>query len=79
MALRSKFHGITAIEMLVDWVIPIVGGILTIIVLHRFEFRPLWALLLALPGMLVFQWTVLLLISGLGALIRKLRSRDKDS
>ena len=73
----QKSRGIPVIELLFEWVIPIIGGVLTLHVLHHFGFRSRWAFLWALPGTLIFQWSIAFSLMGLDALTRRWRSRNK--
>jgi len=68
-----KWPRTTLLVLVADWFLPIMGGSLTILLLHRLGLRSFWALLLVLPGALAFQWTVLFAIMGLERLLKRRR------
>jgi hypothetical protein len=77
-----KFHikksaGFTAIEALMDWVVPIVGGCLTLVLLRYCGFRSGWWICLALPGALLFQWAFLFALMGLDRLLKRKQGRGR--
>jgi len=73
MSSYKRLRGIPVIELVADWVLPIVGGCFTLVLLNRAGVRSFWAFLLILPGALVFQWAVLLALMGLGSMFRRRR------
>lgn len=66
-----KWPRITLVEMVMEWIVPIIGGALTLLLLLRFGFRSFWGFLLVLPGALVFQWGVLFALMGFERIIKR--------
>jgi hypothetical protein len=73
----KKSSGITLIELLMEWVVPIVGGVLTLSILHHFGCRSRWWICLALPGSMAFQWSLVLLLLAVDRLFWQ-RSRQRE-
>ena len=59
----------TLLELLMDWVVPIVGGIVTVLVIKAAGLTSLWWMLLVLPGAIAFQWAVALTLMGIGKVL----------
>ena len=66
-----RWPRITLVEMVMEWIVPIIGGALTLLLLHRFGVRSFWGFLLVLPGALVFQWSVLFALMGFERIIKR--------
>jgi hypothetical protein len=56
----------TLLELLMDWVVPIGGGVLTVVVIKSAGLTSSWWMLLALPRAFAFQWALLLILTGMG-------------
>lgn len=67
----------TLLELLMDWLVPIVGGIGTVLVIKAAGLTSFWWMLLVLPGALAFQWGVVLTLLAIGKLIST-RSAKRD-
>jgi len=61
---------IPIVALVFSWVLPIVGGCLTVLVLQYLGLTSFWWMLLILPGALAFQWAVLLALMGVGKLLK---------
>lgn len=66
-----KSNGETVIDVLISWVLPILGGGITVFLLLHFGCRSVWLICLPLPGALVFQWTFLVALMGVARLFRR--------
>ena len=69
-----RWPRITLVEIVVEWILPIIGASLTWLLLLRFGVPLFWACLLAMPGAMVFQWSVLLALKGCAELIELVTS-----
>lgn len=71
MASRNKSGDVTVVEVVFEWVLPVVGIVATVLVAKLAGLSTGWCVLLALPGGLCFQWAV----AGLLVLMSKVGSR----
>ncbi|HEX8325113.1 MAG TPA: hypothetical protein VF595_14510 [Tepidisphaeraceae bacterium] len=58
---------IDIVEFVMEWIVPIVGAMLTVVLIRSTGLQSGWWLLLGLPGALIFQWTVTLLFVGIAS------------
>ena len=65
-------------EFMMEWIAPLVGAMLTAILVRSIGPQSGWWILLALPGALIFQWTVAFTLLGIASLtVRRPPPSDK--
>jgi hypothetical protein len=72
----NKSGGFLLLDVLIGWVLPIIGGILTLLLLRHLGLRSAWWYCLALPGAFVFQLAILLSFLGFVRLLDQKRKPD---
>ena len=68
---------LTPTELVIEWIVPVIGAILTLLLLEGVGLSRGWGFLLILPGSLAFQWIFVLILIGIASIFESRNGRGE--